>query len=213
MKIVSFPHYTCGGLMCDMLNGTFSPVGSNGGIQSIEHSVGKIGDAPDVMEEFDNETFLACIRRAGGRWVGTHCWLGQTDLAQIDQVINVTTLTYRSRLYRWIRAYHLYYAKSDAWQGLNAIEAIDKQRETAKSYLRAFRSIEHPHVTNIEFADVVEGRPSLYHIVGHDIAQHVDRWQQINPFLYQSDLWSSAAAVRFHEAEHEVAFGQRYVYE
>ena len=213
MNLVSFPHYTCGGLLCDMLNHTFSEIGSNGGIQSIEHSVGKIGDSPDVMEEFDSETFVKHLQRhATARWIGTHCWLGKIDLQRINQVINVTTETYRSRLYRWVRAYHLYYLKSDPWQGLSGIDAIDKQRETAKNYLRAFRRIEHTHVVNLEFADVVEAKPSLIKLVGSDVHQHLERWQQANAFLYSRDFWSSPAAQRFHEAEHEIALQQHYIY-
>ena len=214
MKLVSFPHYTCGGLLCDMLNDTFSSVDSHGGIQSIEHWVGNIGDSHGVMEEFNSETFFNHIqKRNTQKWIGTHCWLGQIDLRQITQVINVTTETYRSRLYRWIRAYHLYYIKSDPWQGLREIDEIDKQRETAKNYLRAFRRIHDPAVINLEFADVVETNTSLFNLVGRDVSHHLERWQQINSFLYRQDLWSSAAARRFHEAEHELALQQRYVYE
>lgn len=214
MKLVSFPHYTCGGLLCDMLNHTFSSVGSNGGIQSIEHAIGKIGDSPDVMEEFDSETFLKHMQKhATQQWIGTHCWLGKIDLRQVEQVINVTTETYRSRMYRWIRAYHLYYVKSDPWQGLIGIDGIDKQRETAKNYLRAFRCIHDPAVINLEFADVVETNASMFKVVGQDVSHHLKRWQQINAFLYSQDLWSSPAARRFHEAEHEVALQQRYIYE
>jgi len=214
MKLVSFPHYTCGGLLCDMLNDTFSSVGNNGGIQSIEHGVGKIGDSPDVMEEFDSETFLKHLRmHRTQQWIGTHCWLGNVDLGQIEQVINVTTETYRSRLYRWIRAYHLYYIKSDPWQGLRGIDEIDKQRETAKNYLRAFRRIHDAAVINLEFADVVEANTNLFNLVGRDISHHLERWQKINAFLYRQDLWSSPAVRRFHEAEHELALQQRYVYE
>ena len=53
MKLVCFPHYTCGGLLCDILNDTFSNIGTNGGINNIHHSIGKIGDVDTVQTNFD----------------------------------------------------------------------------------------------------------------------------------------------------------------
>ena len=53
MNLICFPHYTCGGLLCDILSNTFSPIDKNGGIKSIEHNIGKIGDTPTVLTEFD----------------------------------------------------------------------------------------------------------------------------------------------------------------
>ena len=46
MNLICFPHYTCGGVLCDILNQTFSPVLSHGGLGSIHHAIGKIGDYP-----------------------------------------------------------------------------------------------------------------------------------------------------------------------
>lgn len=214
IKIVSFAHYTCGGLLCDMLNQTFSPLAANGGIASIQHNIGKIGDADSVMENFDQQQFLQHVQKANTtHWVGTHCWLGNVDLDSVDQVINVTTETYRSRLLRWIRAYQLYYLDSVPWRGLTGMQQIDKQRETAKNYLKPFKRIDHSRVINLEFADVVDHAPTLQAVVTGDIESHVQRWQQANYFLFDQNLWTSTAATRFYEAEYEVAVGQAYTYE
>jgi hypothetical protein len=44
MNLICFPHYTCGGLLCDIMEDTMSEFADNGGIASPTHNVGKIGD-------------------------------------------------------------------------------------------------------------------------------------------------------------------------
>ena len=215
MKIVSFAHYTCGGLLCDILNNTFSEVGSNGGINSIHHSIGKIGDSDTLHIDFDIDKFKQALQKnQDNSWIGTHCWLGKIDRSMFETVINVTTMTYRSRLYRWARAYHHYYMGSQPWQGLTGTLAIDKHRETAKNYVKPCEKIIDDRVVNLEFADVVECTAGFVKLLPSDgYHRHVKRWQEVNHFLYAPDLWFSVAAARFHEAEHEMLLGDRYVYE
>jgi hypothetical protein len=214
MKIVSFPHYTCGGLLCDILNGTYSPVGNNGGISSIAHQLGKIGDSDAVYNRFDKQKLLEILKNVDPNvWIGTHCWLGDIDIGSDTQVINVTTMTYRSRLYRWTRAWYHYYLDSRLWQNLAGLEEIDKQRETAKNYLSAFEPVYKKNFINIEFADIVERCPAFESLTTNPIDHHMIRWKQINHFLYNNDVWVSAPAQRFHEAEHEVQTKQLYIYE
>lgn len=214
MKIVCFPHYTCGGLLCDILNNTFSKIGANAGILSIEHAIGKLGDSDTVYTDFDIDDIKRIVQNSpGDKWIGTHCWLGKADLSIFDQVINITTVTFRSQLYRWMRAYHHHYLQSEPWQNLSGLDAVDKQRETAKNYLIAFEKITNERVVNIEFADVVEQKASFVKLLPGNYQSHLDRWQQINSFLYSSDLWSSTASMRFHEAQHEMLLDTRYVYE
>jgi hypothetical protein len=213
MKIISFPHYTCGGLLSDILNQTFSKLGTNGGINSIHHSIGKIGDSASVYTDFDTNEFKQALKNhTDNSWIGTHCWMGKMDLKIFDQVINITTMTYRSKLYRWVRAYHHYYLKSEPWQGLVGMSGIDKQRETAKNYIIPFEKIINNRVINIEFADIVECTRNFVSIIPGDYQQHLDRWKKVNYFLYSPDLWSSPAANRFHEAEHEILLDQDFKY-
>lgn len=214
MKIVSFPHYTCGGLLCDILNDTFSEVGPNGGISSIHHNLGKIGDLDTVMVEYNHAELvkkLELIKTTD--WIGTHCWLGDIDFPRIEKIINITTTTYRSKFYRWARAYYHYYSKAQPWKNLQGMEEIDKQRETAKNYLVPFQPIFDQRVLNLEFAEVVDCAPAFILCAGKDYKKHYDRWRSINHFLYDKDLWQSPLALRFYEAEHEINLKKYYVYE
>lgn len=220
MKIVSFPHYTCGGLLCDMLNNTFGTVGSHGGIHSVYDFYGKIGDGWDVHDKFSEQTFFAALANFSVAnkdvWIGTHCWLGSIDLDsdQISSVISVSTETYRSKLYRWTRTYHHYFKKTPTWQSLegSGIHAIDKQRETAKSYMIPFAKINHPKVINLEFSDVVENKPAFLSLFDQDVTKHINRWRDVNSFLYDKEMWQSDTALRLHEAEHELAHHTQYRY-
>lgn len=217
MNLICFPHYTCGGLLCDMLNGTFSEIASNGGINSISHGLGKIGDSNTVMIDYDQEMFMDTIQNLklehNDEWIGTHCWPGRLDLSLAEQVIVVTTTTFRSKLYRWIRAYHHYYLKSEPWLSVADQQRIDKERETAKNYLIAFDPVFQPNVVNIEFAEVVENSVEFQNLVAHcDMGRHLDRWRNINSFLYDTNIWSSTAFRRFYEAESEVSLNKHYVY-
>jgi uncharacterized protein involved in tolerance to divalent cations len=221
MNLICFPHYTCGGLMCDLLSNTFSPVGRNGGIQSFLHSIGKIGDSDVVFDQFDAGTFVDNLKKINGdqhQWVGTHCWPGNINLDFLDQVIVITTATYRSKIYRWVRAYHHYFLPSKPWLEVQKQQRIDKERETAKNYLVPFRPVDSAKIINLEFAEVVENRKEFSSLIHNlnpaaDINLHMDRWQALNKFLYDKDIWSSDPCQRFYEAELETQHNKFYVYE
>lgn len=214
MKIVSFPHYTCGGLLCDILNNTFSPIGANGGIESIAHDLGKIGDTDTVLVDFDVSVFFKRLREnPTDKWLGTHCWLGNDDCNRFEKLVNVTVTSHRSKLYRWLRSYHLYFSKSLEFANLSKMECIDKQRETAKNYTISFLPINHPNVINLEFADVVDNKQSFKSLAGVDYQKHLDRWRTINSFLYTENIWNNELSLRFYEAEVELISGKYYVYE
>jgi hypothetical protein len=217
MNLICFPHYTCGGLLCDILNGTFSQIAPNGGVASIGHTLGKIGDSDTVMIDYDQKIFLDRLEklklRHTNEWIGTHCWPGCIDLSVAEQVMVVTTTTFRSKLYRWIRAYHHYYLKSGPWVSVAGQQRIDKERETAKNYLVAFDPVFQPNVVNIEFAEVVENSVEFQNLTAlSDIGKHLDRWRKINSFLYDPSIWSSTAFQRFYEAELETCLNKYYVY-
>jgi hypothetical protein len=213
MKLLCFPHYTAGGVLCDILENKFSPVQENGGIRSFSHSYGKIGDSESIFTDFDTkkfESFLSTVKHQKVV-IGTHCWPGPMDLSICDQVILITTETTRSKIYRWLRAWHLYFSKQDHIRHLTGIELIDKQRETAKNYLQAFSSI--PQYCNLEFADLVETTAEFYDLLdGIDVRQHMDRWKSLNSFLYDSNMWNNSLVKRYHEAEFELAHGKYYKY-
>lgn len=215
INLVCFPHYTAGGLVCDILGETFSPVGSNGGINSINHSLGKIGDTATVLTDFDQQAFDQLTQGlAPGTWVGTHCWAGLLDVEKYGHIINITTATHRSRVYRWMRAYRHYFAKTWDLESMTAMEQTDKLRETAKNYLKSFDPVTAANVVNIEFADIVENTQEFLSAMGNKpLSAHVDRWQKINDFLYTENLWNNPLVLAYYQAEMEQAHNRYYIYE
>jgi hypothetical protein len=126
----------------------------------------------------------------------------------------VTTVTYRSKMYRWVRAYNHYYLKSKEWNELLGLDRIDKERETAKSYLKPFIPVIGNNIYNIEFAEIVENSAEFLKLVqGLSVDKHIERWNSINHFLFDNNIWNSTPAHRFHEAESEELLNKPYVYE
>jgi hypothetical protein len=219
MNLICFPHYTCGGLLTDIFNQTFSKVAPNGGISSINHALGKIGDSDTVFDNYNTEKFNLAISQLQNvvkkdEWISTHCWPGVLDTSIFEQVLSVTTNTHRSKLYRWMRAYYHYYEKSDPWMAVADQVRIDKERETAKNYLVPFLPTQGKNIINIEFAEIVETSAEFLKITtGLDTTPHMDRWKSINHFLYNNEIWNSTPFRRFYEAESETLLGKYYIYE
>jgi len=214
MNLICFPHYTCGGLLCDILNKTFSEVTTSGGINSIAHSLGKIGDADSVFVDYDPSLLIDKLNLNDSEWVSTHCWPDKLDLSLFNQVIVVTTTTSRSKLYRWTRAYYHYYIKSTPWCKVSGQARIDKERETAKNYLIPYLPINGKNVINIEFSEIVETSTEFLKLTQElEIDKHMDRWKSINSFLYDSNIWDSNPFLRFYEAEYEFNLNKYYVYQ
>jgi hypothetical protein len=213
MKLICFPHYTCGGLLCDILNDTFSHVAPNKGLSGKEHNLGKIGDVNTVNRDFSITDFVTKLESMSTHnWIGTHCWPGKLPLNKFDCVICVTTMTWPSKLYRWLRSYHHYFATQ--WTELTGIELVDKIRETAKNYHVSFEPVIASNVINLEFAEVVENSVTFQQAVhGHDTFHHMERWKSLNTFLYQDSLWQNNLVKAFYQAELELHLKQHYKYE
>jgi len=129
-------------------------------------------------------------------------------------VIAITTTSYRSKLYRWTRAYHHYYSKSIPWTSLQGQDRIDKEKETAKNYLKSFDPVFHANLVNIEFSEIVENSTEFRQLVNNEKTNnHLERWKNINKFLYEDDIWNSAPFKRFYEAELECNLDKYYVYQ
>lgn len=213
-NLVCFPHYTCGALLCDILNDTWSNLGSNGNILNQAHDLGKIGDSESVFTEF-NENIL--INRKNqwslpeGTWIGTHCWPSEKLCNEFKQIILVTTSTSRSQIYRWARAYHHFFEPK--WTDLGGIERVDKIRETAKNYILPFSPVKQPNVVNLEFAEIVENTITFQHVMQpHPVQHHISRWQHVNSFLYDQNFWNNVAAKSFYQAQYEYELGNYYRY-
>jgi hypothetical protein len=217
-NLICFPHYTAGGLLCDILSNTYSPIDENGGIQSIAHSIGKIGDTDTVLTDFDPAKFMSTLAKKtldNDAWVGTHCWPGSLPVEQFNKIIVISTSTYRSKIYRWLRAYNHYFLNSRKLLNLTGMERIDKLRETAKNYLVPFNPVlTAPNIFNIEFADIVENTAEFSFVNNNvDTGKHLHRWQQINNFLYDPNLWNNELVKIFYQAEHETLLKRYYIYD
>jgi hypothetical protein len=95
---------------------------------------------------------------------------------------------------------------------LSGIDLVDKQRETAKNYLVPFKPVNG--AINIEFSEIVENNPQFQQLVtAHSTQASLDRWQEVNGFLYAADFWQSIPVQRYYEAELELSLGQSYVYQ
>jgi hypothetical protein len=222
-NLICFPHYTCGGLLSDILNNTWSEVSSNGGLNSIQHSIGKIGDSNNVFVNFNHEEFNNIIADAInlniplGTWLGTHCWPGNIDLTIFNNIINVTTTTFKSKIYRWSRSYYHYYLPKITDVLEDELSHIDSSRENAKNYLIPFNPVHASNVYNIEFSEIVEENPEFLQLIKHHnktalLKKHMNRWKGINEFLYRTDFWTDFPVLRFYEAESEHLLGKQYVY-
>lgn len=221
-NLICFPHYTCGGLLADILNDSWSPVAENGGISSIKHNVGKLGDSDSIFDSFTQTDFDSIIDVAkssnleSNSWLGTHCWPGNVSTDKFNTVINVTTMTNRSKLYRWIRTYYHYYLPRTT-EIHNELDRFDKFREGAKQYLIPFKPVKFPNVINIEFAELVDETREFYRLIEKykktdQLEQHMTRWKQLNSFLYDDNLWNSYPVKRFYEAEYESMLATDYIY-
>ena len=60
-NLICFPHYTCGGLLADVLNNTWSDISTNGGLNSLCHNIGKTNDNDTVYTDFSQEEFDSII--------------------------------------------------------------------------------------------------------------------------------------------------------
>ena len=114
-NLICFPHYTCGGLLTDILNDSWSGINQFGGLSSFEHNIGKIGDSDSIFTDFTQEDFDSIIIKAkshqipAGKWLSTHCHPKNVSVKKFPKILLVTTTTYKSKIYRWGRAYYHYY--------------------------------------------------------------------------------------------------------
>lgn len=216
MILVCFPHYTAGGLLCDILTHSVSGIADNGGIKNTEHGYLKIGDSDSVQQSLDLEQFNKKFEelKDTNKVFGTHCWAEYLPCEKFNTVINITTQTNKSKVYRWSRAFYHYFKKSIPWQITDPMHLIDKQRETAKNYVIPQINSTKANVINIEFEDIVDSTHWFNSIFkDYSFAKTMQNWKNNNQFLYDNDFWNSEPVIRFREAEYEVSTGQRYYYE
>jgi len=215
MNLICFPHYTCGGVLCDIFQESFSPISFNGGIGSFYHNLGKIGDSDGIFNEFDSEEFYNQLYKVNddSAWVGTHCHPGNLDSSKFKKILNVTTTTFKSKIYRWARAYYHYYYNSEPWLAVSGLDRVDKERETAKNYLQSSLPVLGTNIINFEFSELVELTQGFKNLVTpYDYESSINRWRRVNKFLYEKDFWETTPVTRFYEAELEANLSTSYEY-
>ena len=216
MILVCFPHYTAGGLICDILTNSVSGIANNGGLNNTAHNYLKIGDSDSVQQSLDLDQFNKKFEELKHTITvfGTHCWAEYLPCEKFDTVINLTTQTNKSKVYRWSRAFYHYFTKSTPWQIDDPMKLIDKQRETAKNYVIPQINSTKPNVINIEFEDIVDSTHWFESVFAeYSFIESLENWKNNNQFLYNKDFWNSEPVVRFREAEYEIITGQHYYYE
>lgn len=223
MNLVCYPHYAAGGLICNILNqppDSGSHIGSV--VSSLEHFL-FIGDNHDVYDEFDLMEFENKRQEAlktappNKPWLGTHCHPYRINLTNFNQSISITTESFQSRLYRWLRVYNLYFKPQ--WENYFLLDRNDLMRETAKSYLKPFykcnRLAGKEQLIEIELQDIVECTPTFKRIC-QQLTKNpnfgkVDLWLSKNDFL--KDYQHRPEYASFMQADYELSTGISYSYE
>lgn len=185
MNLISYPAWTCGGLFCDILNQTLSPLDNNGGMGLPYHKGllivhGPDTDNNDLLQEKINNTNLD-----QNIWAGTHTYPNKIDLSQFDNVIVINLTTADSILYRYARVFYqcLY------GNGINGDRSLSdpKKWNMVNNPLLSGRNVE-----NIEFEDVVLWENSIeklfksymYNYSSAFISNRKKAWMELNSFLY-----------------------------
>ena len=219
MNIVCYPHYAAGGLICNILNQppvTGSHISST--VKSLEHFL-FIGDNDDIYDDFDSNVFeqkrieAQTLYPPNKPWLGTHCHPIGIDLSNFKLSISITTNSFESKLYRWLRAYNLFFKPQ--WEHYTGVERIDLMRETAKSYLKPFYSIDVPKLIQIEFCDIVNLTPKFkvmcQSLTNNTDFSKVDTWLVNNSFL--KSYTNLPEYYSFLQADYELSTRTQYTYE
>lgn len=222
MNLICYSHYTGGGILCNILNkfprDRERKVGAR--INNFEHFL-FIGDNWTVYDDFDVNRFeyqrqKVLQRNFDPEWrknkfFGTHCHPIKINLANFNHAISITTDSKLSQLYRWLRAYHLYFKPQ--WQSYYNQERQDLLRETAKSYHRPFYHCAKERLIEIEFADMVHKNSKFTNMCQQLVQEpdfyRFDEWLNLNNFMFEPD---KEAVNAFWEAEYELSVQHRYVY-
>ena len=180
MKLVCFPNFAAGGLVCEILN-PIDSVDFVVGItfnHNVHHNLMKIGDNGKVYREFDEAQWQARLLKVSRlppthqkMWLGTHCHpscIPEKYLNQFDEVMAITTETRLSKYYRFLRYCHDH--------------VIGKQytpETIAHFVMESFES--NPRCINVEFQRIVDGTWATEMNLNNN---KYLLWRELNSFLY-----------------------------
>ena len=180
MKLVCFPNFAAGGLVCELLN----PIDTEDLLDGItfngnmHHSLMKIGDNGMVFRNFNEAEWHKCLTRVRGMpyrlkdmWLGTHCHptsIPEKYFKEFEQVMAITTESRLSKYYRFLRY---------SWDPV-----IGKEFAPIKIADFVSESFESdPRCINVEFEHIVDG--SWVKEMNLDYDKYL-LWREINSFLY-----------------------------
>jgi hypothetical protein len=178
MNLVCFAHHTGGGIVCDLLNNSNSPL-SGIRVKSTAHGALKIGDTGRVHRTFNEDYWKFLKHQAdadvflANSWVGTHCHpscIPEKYLDEFNKRIAITTELEESKWYRYLRIVH------------GNLQLTKMPVEESAAYLVAESFESDSRCVNIEFKDIVNGN----FVKAFDLNQETfNKWKQANEFLYK----------------------------
>ena len=221
MNLVCYPHYTGGGVVCNILNKTpetRSKVGTT--VNNMEHGL-FIGDNWSIYDEYPvtefDKKYQKVLRRGfdatwlSTRFLGTHCHPVLLDTSKFSNTISITTESTQSKLYRWLRAYNLFFKPQ--WLEYSGMERVDLLRETAKSYIAPFYRCKHKDIHHLEFCDIAHNSTKFINLchtlVDNPEIARLDKWIELNKFMFERN---TAEYDSFMQADYELSTEQHYDY-
>jgi hypothetical protein len=166
-------------------------VGANNNFYSAAHNRGKVKQVCDFTgRNFDPAELYELtdnLKIKKHRWIGTHCWPGLIETQpRYDKVINITTTTKLSRIYRFARVFYTMTA------GLFPGVPKPKKPDDIFNWNQGFDVVIKDNLINIEFENWVnltcEVKDSLLSLSlapnDKHLLQRRKVWTEINDFLY-----------------------------
>lgn len=210
MNLICFPPYGGGGLVCDLLNGTQSPHGSDGTVVNPMADQLKIpiprsfkSFRPDnkfsYQYFFEQKYEYTRFRVKPNTWVGTHCFPDEVDTSNFSKVIVISTENLLSKIYRFMRVYFMY----DLWAKKYNLQEdktsnLDYKLKSLdlKLYNFNYHQIIQPNTIQLEIEDIVHCSDYFKKLVTDNCsnfneAQFMGQfqiWKSKNVFLYDQSF-------------------------
>lgn len=186
MNLVCFANHTAGGLLCDLLNDTRSQIDAPILYKNIEHHVFTFKNNARVCRYFDEATWTQREKRiidsSKDIWYGTHIHpssIPESYFNKFNKVIAITTVTKRSKFYRFLRCYYL---NDMAFTVNSIINSPKKDPEQIAELIKETFEPDHRCI-NIEFEDIVDGKYVSENNLNMD---QLNIWKNHNNFLFSN---------------------------
>jgi len=206
VNVITFAGYTGGGILCDILNLESSQIGPWNNIKNPKHNLGKIDTENwHTGKGFNLDIFYEKIKRNSAniayknkkQWVGTHCWPGAFDTTIFDNVLNITTESRMSKIYRFARVFYAsLHGQFPDWEHKQDKKTKPKLIENIVEFNQPFERVNKPNVTNMEFEHLVDFNDTfksiIFQFLDKEYVKHLEKritvWKELNNFLYDEKL-------------------------